>query len=709
MIYVKHYNKIPYLLIILLISISACNESKNRWEKLVNAEDLWKNYPERLRSLFLELDLEKDELKTVRDLLSQGDTIEGASELVSYFRNMDREWVVTTMDPVSHEAANETTKLLMDDSVNIHNVRAKIPIENDSWEWSYTGPIKDDEFGYSLNGQRYLTSLLISWRASKNEAYIQKFDQVIKDWVINHPLPVPGDSIYVVLDPTKRIDWRDIGEVEWRTLEAGQRLGATWPQMFYALNDKQAFSDAGILLMLSSIADQAKYLRQYHKSGHNWTTMEMNGLALAGLSFPEFKVSDDWADYALKTMTTEINRQVYPDGLQTELSTKTQWVALQRFESLASNFQKAGRKISDEYLQRIEEMYNYLAYCMRPDGYQPINSDADRENLRERVLIAAEKLNRPDWEWVATNGESGREPNQRPSITFPWAGIHITRSGWDENAHWSFFDFGAYGTGHQHRDKLHLSISAYGKDLLVDGGRFTHEDYFSFDPKIWRGYFRSSFSHNVLLVNGKGQNAGPKVASAPLINGLNYLHGENYDYAYGTFKEGFEGDEVDITHSRSVLYIHDLCWVVMDLVETSQPINIEALWHFAPELPVNIKDFEAVSSLESGPNLRVVPVSDLTWKTNIIKAQEEPYKQGWYSETYGKKEPNATVTYSTDLKQSESFIWVLVPSDGLPPEIQTDFSKTDGVYIMNIEMADQSIKVQFPERENISQVNVNIQ
>ncbi|XOV91780.1 MAG: alginate lyase family protein [Bacteroidota bacterium] len=693
-----------------MLLFSACGPSgeTNKLDKISSAESVWKNFPERLTSLFNELDLEKPELASVKKNLSKEDTIQAANELANYFRTVNREWVVTTRDPISIDAALKTAEQLLVDSIVIHEEKAKVPIVDGGWKWDFTGPSEDDEFGYSLNGQRYLMSLAVAWENSGDDIYINKFDQIIKDWVVNHPVPAADDSIYVVLDPTKRVDWRDIGEVEWRTLEAGQRLGATWPQVFYGLHKEETLSDAAILLMLSSIADQAKYLRQYHKSGHNWTTMEMNGLALAGLSFPEFKKSDDWANYALETMTTEINRQVYPDGTQTELSTKTQWVALRRFESIATNFQKADREISQAYMDRIEDMYNYLAYCMRPDGSQPLNSDSDREDLRERILIAADKFERPDWKYIATNGESGTLSRQKPSITFPWAGIHISRSGWDKNAQWSFFDFGAYGTGHQHRDKLHLSVSAYGKDLLVDGGRFTHEDYFSFDPTIWRGYFRSSFSHNVILVNGKGQNAGPTIASASLGEGVDYKYGPNYDYAYGTFTDGFEGVDANIIHSRSVLYVHNEFWIVIDNLTTDQSIDIQALWHYSPDFEIKIEGQDVFSTSESGPNLLIKPMGNFLWETEIIKGQEEPFKQGWYSENYGIKEPNSTAIFSSKLENSESFLWMLVPFEGQVPQVKTKTSNANGIYHLEITKDDKLIKLTIPTEKNLSLVNVTI-
>jgi hypothetical protein len=77
---------------------------------------------------------------------------------------------------------------------------------------------------------------------------------------------------------------------------------------------------------------------------------------------------------------------VYPDHVQKELSTNTHWVALYRFEALVNNFRKAGRPVPDEYLQRIEGMYDYLAYSLRSDGHQPLNNDSDRQNLRPEGL-----------------------------------------------------------------------------------------------------------------------------------------------------------------------------------------------------------------------------------------------------------------------------------------------------------------------------------
>ncbi len=701
---------IIYFFGLLLLTHCSQNESAlpGKWLDVHSANDLWQFRPDRLRSVFQALDLSQPALSVVDIKLSQADTVAAAEALLEYYSQVDRSWVLTAIETADIGNYIETANGLVLDTIIREGDRVRIPLNaSGGWQWDYTGPRKDDEFAYSINGHQYLPALYLAQREHNESKYVKTFDRLMKDWVFQHPLPEKGDSIYLVLDTAQHIDYRDIGEVEWRTIQAGQRLGSSWPQLFYAFQKEGDFSPATRLLMLSSMCEQADFLNQYHKSGHNWTTMEMNGLALFALAFPEFKKANDWADYSLRVMSDEIDRQVYPDGVQTEVATKTQWVALQRFESIADNFEKAGRTISADYMKGVEGMYNYLAYSMRPDGHQPLNSDSDREDLRPRVLTAANKFNRPDWQWIATNGNLGVIPKAGPSVTFPWAGIHVMRSSWGDQAAWSFFDNGPYGTGHQHRDKLHLSVAAFGKDLLVDGGRFTHQDYFSFDPAVWRGYFRSSFSHNVILVDGNGQKAGATRAKAPLVEGEDFVHREEYDYAFGSFLDGFENVKGTVSHSRSVLYLHDKYWVVLDHIDTEQQRKLQVLWHYAPDCEVVLDGNNVTSANKENANLRIVPSGNVNWEMEIVKGQEEPFKQGWYSANYGSREPNPTVIYSADITGSTTFVWVLIPATGLVPKTNTQFKEHGGMVTLTITNEGEApINIDLPVKKNTSKVRV---
>ncbi|HEX5025387.1 MAG TPA: alginate lyase family protein [Agriterribacter sp.] len=675
------------LLFIFLSSSSphiACSQDKRDapaspdWREVTSVEALWQHYPDRVRTLFAALNLTETSLQPVLSHAMKGDTIAAAKALLEHYRESHTaDWLLNQSLPGNENELLLIARRLLEDSATIQDAVVKIPKQEDGgWTWKYEGPDHDAEFGYSLNGHKYFVAFLSAWKATKDEAYIKTFDHLIRDWVIHNPLPPETDSIYRVFT-SKNLDWRDLGEVVWRDLEAGNRMGISWPQTFYRFQQSDAFTPAARLIMLSGIVEHAEYIQKYHKKGHNWTTMEMNGLGLVGLTFPELKQANEWADYAMQVMETEIGRQVYPDGVQTELSTKTHWVALSPFETIADNFKKAGRSVKQSYTRRLEEMYNYLAYSMRPDGHQPLNNDADREDMRPRVLKAAQTFHRADWEWIATNGSSGEQPKGLPSIVFPWAGINVMRSGWDGQAQWTFFDAGPFGTGHQHSDMLHLSIFAFGKDLLVDGGHYTHKDYFSFDPTIWRGYFRSSFSHNVILVDGKGQNAGPLRATAALQDGVDYMNTPAFDYARGTFSSGYNEVAGKVEHTRSIVYVKEKCWLVVDHIETDRPRTLQALWHYAPSCSVSVSGERTASENTGEGNIEIVPVGKSSWKVEIVKGQEKPFIQGWYSAKSGEKVPNAAVVYTQNIQKSTTFAWVLVTAKGKVPKMKTKIIHQD--------------------------------
>lgn len=683
-----------------------CTPSTRQHEKEIT--NLIAQYPHRMASLFKALDL--TQLPEVSTSLQKGNQVDACLQLLTHFKSVERPWIVESMDEMSISEAQDIAYKLHHDTLFLKEASDEIPKNSQGgWIWTHTGPDQDAEFAYSLNTQSYLIALYKAWIQDKNPKHITTFDRIVTDWVLQHPLPPSGDSIYLVLAGKSNLDYRDIEEVEWRTLDTGRRLGSSWVQLFYAFLQESEFSPTAQLLMLSSIAEQADYLRKYHKSGHNWTTMEMNGLGLVGLSFPEFKAAHDWKSYALKTMSEEIQRQVYPDGLQTEISTKTQWVALRRFESLADNYIAAGEVLNDRYLERIEEMYDFLVFSLRPDGHQPLNNDSDRDNLVERLTLAAKKYQRHDWTYVLTHGKEGRQPLHPLNYTYPWAGIQINRNNWSREDDWSFFDIGPYGTGHQHRDMLHLSIHAFGKDLLVDGGRYTHKDYFSFDPTIWRGYFRSSLSHNVIIVNHQGQNEGPLRTTAALIEGQDFLHTETFDFGIGKFTHGYTNISSNITHQRAVIYLKNHQWLVIDEVESDEAQTIQALWHFAPQLTVTEKNLTTYSQSAHSSNIKIQPISENQWSVELIKGQEKPYIQGWYSGEYHHKVENTTAQYSRSLKPGKTiFAWLI---SAYPAEVQWEQEPrlTKGNNYYQIEFtnpADHAITLRYPINHDPTKISI---
>ncbi|MEZ4529141.1 MAG: heparinase II/III-family protein, partial [Desulfobacterales bacterium] len=240
----------------------------------------------------------------------------------------------------------------------------------------------------------------------------------------------------------------------------------------------------------------------------------------------------------------------------------------------------------------------------------------------------------------------------------------------DGKSHWAFFDTGPWGTGHQHNDKLHLSLFAFGREILSDRG------IYSYQQDKWQAYFTGSAAHNVILLDGKGQNKGEAEARFP-VNDRTWQITPKSDCAGGSVSQGFENTEGKALHKRTVFYLKNRCWFAIDRIETDRARNIKALWHFHPDCTVE-KQGKTVASTDKGKgNLRIVPLSDFVWKTEIIKGQTEPEIQGWHSADYNLREPAPTAVFSARIQKSAGFAWLLMPASGAVPQIHAEMLSAD--------------------------------
>jgi len=148
----------------------------------------------------------------------------------------------------------------------------------------------------------------------------------------------------------------------------------------------------------------------------------------------------------------------------------------------------------------------------------------------------------------------------------------------------------------------------------------------------------------------------------------------DFDYARGSYGNGFteqfgKGGKTRetsrlkgvATHTRAVLYLRGKYWVVVDRILTDRPRKIEALWHYNPDCTVAVEEGSVTSTDEGKGNLRIVPVSDIEWETEIA--------QGWYGENTSPsgKRPNPKVIYSANVPASTTFAWLLMPARGAVP------------------------------------------
>jgi hypothetical protein len=324
--------------------------------------------------------------------------------------------------------------------------------------------------------------------------------------------------------------------------------------------------------------------------------------------------------------------------------------------------------VPNDYLQRLQKMYEFDVYGAMPDRRLPAVQDGDYYDVRGALREASELFpDRSEYRWYATDGKEGSAP-AHTSHAFPYAGYFMMRSGWESDARYLMFDGGPFGYGHQHEDKLNLIVSAFGKLLLVDPGNYQYE------RSKWRDYFIDSPAHNVILVDGqpqrrRGASREQYVVKQPLPHV--WASAPDYDYAEATFDENF-GAPVGkgVSHTRRVLFVKPDYWIVCDTLRAhdGKPHRYQALFHFDGSAKADENARRVATTNAGAPNLSVVARPDAGLKVQIIQGQENPV-QGWLpNSNLSSVRPAPVAVFESEGRGDTHFIWVLSPSRAGAPD-----------------------------------------
>lgn len=608
---------------------------------------------------FSALDYSVQGLGDVRRHSEAGDYDAAASALLDYMRSRRTvKYFVNHWDRPPAKAVCDTSRAdeILDGVAHgmlvdwYPRFRFEGPIQ---WDAS---PFKDREWHWGLNRHDQWDILSQAYWGTGDERYARRFVEELTHWVTTRPLVTDG---------------KHNASASWRTIEAGIRMSTSWPSAWQRFLSSPSFTPEANALYLMSLVDHARHLEK-NPTGGNWLTMEMNGLLHVGVLFPEFRESAGWREKALAALDRQVDAQVYPDGMQFELATGYHRVALGNFVRPARLCELNGVALPEGYMHRLERMYDAIMLLTKPSGFLPATNDSDAaiENVfgegkwadgRPDLKEAAQRYNRPDLMYVATGGKEGAPPAQT-SHAMPYAGFYVMRQGWTPDSLYLMFDAGPFGAGHQHEDKLSFEAYAFGETLLFDPGRFSYAD------PVFRPFALSTAAHNTALIDGQGQarrHQKPEdrrwIASEPLANP--WISEPGFDYAEGVYDEGY-GPELDrsVTHRRSVLFVKNDYWVILDRFEGSGTHDINTLFHFAPgKVAADAATGACASSNRGRPNLLIVPSETRKVSVSVVEGRESPC-QGWISTEYNRRVPAPVADYAYSGPVPVERAYLLYPS-----------------------------------------------
>jgi heparan-sulfate lyase len=589
--------------------------------------------PAETEKLLSRLDLSKPGLEKVKQSSNKP---EQTAELLKYFRNrtsvkhfVERNSKTTAFGNAATEKDFETANNALK---HIFIGQSAYPpyFCGEDINWG-TRPVKDNEWVWQLNRMGFWEAMAKVYWHTADEKYAKAWCFQLLDWTRKNPRDKEHDYA-------------------WRSIEAGIR-GHNWTGLYQRFIDSPHFTPEVLVAFLNSMFDHADFLMTVYRTKSNWGLMEAEGMAFIAITFPEFKDAEKWKTEAFQRLNNEINIQVYPDGHQRELAMGyhlgcINWF-LRTYELAKMN--GVENAFPQSYLEMIELMCEVPMKLCHPDGTNAQFGDAwsgTPGQHAERFLEWAEKFNRQDFLFLATEGKQGRKPDST-AYALPQSGLYSMKSGWDKNAISLVLKCGPDGGGHCQPDNGTFELYAGGRNLMPDAGSFIY----SGDPE-GRRWFRQTKVHQTLTLNGENSKYAPKLLLWQPGENLDILVVENQSYD-------------DLSHRRSVFFVDKKYFVIVDEAIGNSIGDVDIHFQLAPGVVVSNRDNYSIrSNYQEGWNVLV----QTTPQTGLELIEEE----GWVSFQYTKK--GARPAYCYRLKKSEKkeklhFVTLVIPFEKEAPEI----------------------------------------
>jgi Heparinase II/III-like protein/Heparinase II/III N-terminus len=441
-----------------------------------------------------------------------------------------------------------------------------------------------------------------------------------------------------------------------------------WAESYKALFDHGAFIECN--------------LENNYEVTSNHFLSNVIGLFYLAAVFRDLPRGAIWNRQCRTWLAEEMTTQVLADGADYESSVPYHRLVSELFLGAARLADYGGQPLPESLLQRLRTMVALLAAVVRPDGLMPQIGDADDGRLhilsgygtwqpqdpRHLFGPAACFFSSPDWmrlagdvgaweaAWWGFNppAQTLSEPAHRDGAChFPDAGWVVMR----QQSHYLFISNGIVGTNgfgnHKHNDQLGFEYHTGGRPWLVDAGSYVYTS----DPEA-RNLFRSTRSHNTVMVDGEEQNELRPDSLFRMFEKANPERGELAEHdgllEYCGRHQGYTRLPDPVVHQRAFRFVPETgALTVLDMLTGRGTHRLRWHFHFAP----------GVSVVPRGPGRFDMERSGATLTMSAPPELRPVVVPAWYSPSYGVRLECVALELETtaSIEPRRDYLFELIP------------------------------------------------
>jgi len=534
---------------------------------------------------------------------------------------------------------------------NWHKVNeVRWPSEASSKKINYYGNKRkgDIKLIWELNRMQYLPILGKAYLITKDEKYAKSILSHISSWI--------DQNAYL-----KGVNWME-------GIEAAIRM-YSWIFAYYFILDSKSLNPCLNNKILKSIYQHGQFIREFNSDkwivNNNHIISELSALILIGLSFPQFKKSEKWVNFAIKKLKKEVDKQVFDDGFLWEHSTGYHKFVAELLASAVILLKKNNYQIPEIILYKLQNMFECLNYISMINGKIPLIGDEDQasvvklgfesyDDVSDSLAIGTILFKRDDF-FISKDSESvfwffnGEKKYEKNHLEVESTFKIFKDSGYclfkTNNSYLLYIttsqNDGYLHAGHRHLDMLSIVYEQNREYFIVDPGTYT---YFA-DDNI-RNKFRGISMHNNITIDGQNPTdlsglfeMSPRPKAKIIEHGT---YSNDFKYVWASHN-GYD----PITHNRIVIQIPE-GFIVYDFIKGDS------------------KNHEFVSHVHLHPDVNILRKNDRSVvlkknnETVFIKSDKKiTEEESYYSPGYGQKIKNKTLKIAANNSSYENCFYIL--------------------------------------------------